>query len=140
MAQFFKKRRRGNPGPSKNELKVRRRREADNPGAAGRPLAEEFPGVQGMTLQLDFLTPQRQVLDQQTHAFGAEDVPALEIECLGRCVGEGTFDLTDKIRDAVTARRTMAQFSDVCAARPFPGNSETCGFLLQTTLRLEFGA
>lgn len=122
------------PGPSKNELKVRRRRADANEAAQQRPLSEEIPGVQRVTLQLDFLTPQRQVLDQQTHVFNAADTADFTAECLGRCGGTGIFDLSEKVQQAVNARQRTLQSTDLCAERISPGSSETCGFQLQSTI------
>ncbi|MBL0349089.1 MAG: hypothetical protein IPP68_01770 [Elusimicrobia bacterium] len=130
MAQFFKKRRRGAPGPSKNELKVRRRRADANEAAQQRPLSEEIPGVQRVTLQLDFLTPQRQVLDQQTHVFNAADTADFTAECLGRCGGTGIFDLSDKVQQAVNARQRTLQSTDLARSgfSPAPARPAASNF------------
>lgn len=138
MPPFYKKRRRSGPGPNKNELKVRRRNEADNPNAGRRPLSAEFPGVEQMTLQMEFLTPQGQILDEQKRVFEADDFPELLVECMGRCGGEGVFDLSEPIHRGVADRNTHPLSALVCAHRLYPGAPDTCGAQLRTRIDLRF--
>jgi hypothetical protein len=139
MPPFYKKRRRTGPsGPNKNELKVIRRNEADHRESARRPLGEAFHGVQKISLHMEFLTPQSQILDEQTRAFTANDFPNFLVECMGRCSGDGLFDLTPKIETAVAAREHRLQTSDICGHRIYPGSPDICGFRLQSKIDIAY--
>lgn len=137
MPPFFKKRRRAKPGPSKNELKVKRREREDNE-APEQTLEQRWPGVRSITVKLEFFTHQGHLMDEQTIRFGPTDVPDFEIECQGRCGGDGLFDLSEKIGQAVASGQSTVIGNDLCAVPVFPGTRETCSLQLKSKVDLGY--
>lgn len=130
MAQFYKPKRRKAPGPSKNEIKVRRGMEADQMARSAGLLKDRFPFVQKLSIQLDFLTPQGHLMDQQTRVFNPPDACDFAVSCPGRC-GRGSFDLAAKVRAVLESRQGRSDSSGTCAETLYPGSKEICGFNLR---------
>ena len=131
MAQFFKsKRRRGGGGPNKNEKKVMREKQAENQARFARPLSEMYPSVQRLSIQLEFLTPQQHLFDRQVRVFEPSNACDFSVPCLGRCGGQGSFDLESKVSQVISARQTVSTGSGTCQERLYLG-PEICGFRLQ---------
>jgi hypothetical protein len=134
MPQPFKpRRRRGPAGPNKNEKKVLR----EERSRGGVTLGQMFPTVQKLTVQVDFLTPQEELLDQQTLTFGARDVFGLTLPCQGRC-GSGEFDLSGKVRSVVETRQTQAEGRGVCQEPLFNGSKDPCGFHMRCRIDVSY--
>src|SRR5512135_2279678 len=117
MQPSFKRRRRPHAGPTKNELKVRRREEAKNRAAQQRPLGEAFPGLARLSMTLQFTSNDRRPLDEAKRDVSAADVGEFTAECPGRCRFMGLFDLEPRIKAAVAARETSVQASELCQER-----------------------
>ncbi|MDD5656431.1 MAG: hypothetical protein PHF00_04155, partial [Elusimicrobia bacterium] len=99
MARYFKKRRK-NSGPNKNEEKVMRAAEARSQGG----FASSLPGVLRLRLNMRFLSPQSQLLDEKNLNLGPSDACSFEVACPGRC-GSGVFDFSEAAANAARARQ-----------------------------------
>jgi hypothetical protein len=100
-------------------------------------LGQMFPTVQKLSLQVDFLTPQEELMDQKTMTFGAQDVFALTVPCQGRC-GRGEFDLSAKVRSVVEALQTRAEGRAVCPEPLFNGSTDPCGFHMRCRIDVAY--
>lgn len=128
---FYRKKRRHKPGPSKNEMKVWRGREAERQVRSAGTLRERFPWVQKLTVQLDFFTPQQLLLEKESRMFGPPDPCLFSAPCPGRCGGRGSFDLAAKVQAVVESRQPQGTGAGVCRELLYPGSAEICGFRLQ---------
>lgn len=139
MPPFFRrKRRRGPPGPSKNEKKVLRSQEAQRLTRLAGLINEKFPFLQHLTLELDFITPQQHPLEQQTLVFNPTDTHDFMVPCPGRCAGKGSFDLTDKINSAIQNRQTSAQENEICNEPIDDESPDLCGFQLRCNMKASY--
>lgn len=132
MARFFKKRARPS-GPNKNEQKVMRNQGAGRTG----PLAQAYPGVANLSIKLQFIGPQQQVIDSQERAFGPSDPCDLSVPCPGRC-GSGAFDLAAKIAAVIEGRQDAADAGGVCQEPLYAGSAEMCGLRLQCRIQISY--
>jgi len=137
MAQFYKPKRRKAPGPSKNEMKVRRGMEADQMTRSAGVMKDRFPAVQKLSIQLDFLTPQGHLMDQQTRVFTPADACDFAVPCPGRC-GRGSFDLAAKVRVVLESRQGRSDSSGTCAETLYPGSKEICGSQLRCRMEAAY--
>lgn len=135
MAQFFK--RRAKPGPSKNEQKVERSREAARTASRAGVLGQRFPSVERLSVELAFSTPEGHALDNQKRAYRATDPCDFSVPCLGRC-GGGTFDLAAKIEAVVTARERLSESNGTCQQSLYAGSPDVCGCRLSCRIEVSY--
>ncbi len=139
MPAFFKpRRRRTNSGPNKNEAKVLRRAQAEREARSAGTLKDRFPTVERLVIGLDFITPQQLFFEQETRDFGAADPFDLSVTCPGRCRGEGTFDIVDKIDSVIQARQKRVEATAVCRQPIYFGAAEVCDFKLQVKIDVTY--
>ena len=131
---FYGKRRKP-AGPSKNEQKIQRN-EAEARRAGGR-LAQQFPTVERITIALQFLGPQGQVLGEEKRVFKVTDAPDFSASCPGRC-GGGKFNLEAKVASVVEARQPAAEANGTCQEPLYAGAAEVCGTRLQTKIEVAY--
>ncbi|MEK7288313.1 MAG: hypothetical protein AAB091_07130, partial [Elusimicrobiota bacterium] len=86
----------------------------------------------------DFITPQQYPLESQTRVFGPADACDFLVPCPGRCAGEGSFDLTDKIRLAIEARRQNGEEKGVCGESIALGSPDACGLQMRCTIETAY--
>ncbi|HVE12845.1 MAG TPA: hypothetical protein VNI01_05585 [Elusimicrobiota bacterium] len=135
MAGYFKKRRR-NDGPSKNEEKVQRNQRRS---ASSGTLAERFPTVSRLSVKISFLDNQGHPLEERSLSWGPEDACELTLNCMGRC-GVGTFDLSEKVRQAVEATLPETSAAGACAQTLYAGLPDQCGCQLRCVFQLAYAA
>ena len=136
MAGVYRKKRR-HAGPSKNEEKVSRSKEAEFLNRASNSLGARFPSVVRMTVRLDFLGPQQQLLSQETRAFGPGDPCEFSAPCPGTC-GVGNFDLAAKIAKVIEAGEAVSESSGVCQERLFAGSAAACNCQLRCRVEIVY--
>ncbi len=136
MAQFFKKRR-GKGGPSKNEQKVARGREAANRTRMAGTVGQRFPALERLTVKLEFISPQGQTVDTQSRGLGPDDAYEFSVPCPGRC-GQGSYDLAAKIQAVIEAREGMSESSGQCRVPTYPGSPEVCGYQLKCRIEATY--
>lgn len=123
---FFKKKKR-KPGPSKNEEKLRRARDARAEEQAAGTLAERFPSVRSVMVKLSVSTPQGVVLAESSETYGPDDYFQFEADCPGSC-GSGKFDFSAVLADALQNGRASGTAQLVCAEQSYGGGpGGTCG-------------
>jgi hypothetical protein len=139
MAGFYRsKKRRGRPGPSKNEEKVMRREaEARREKSAAR-LGDLFPAVQSVSLSWKFVTPQQETYDEGARALTAADACDLVLPCPGRCRGQGAFDLTARLRSLADSGRERGEELAVCREPLYAGSPQLCDFRLECRLQVTY--
>lgn len=137
MPGYFKKRRRPRAGPNKNEEKVLRRKELEGRERAAGTLQERYPSVERLSIQLVFLSPQHQTLEQDTRVFGQSDPCDFQVSCPGRC-GVGSFNLEAKINKVVTDRQTTSESSGKCQEPLYGGSSDLCGCELRCKMEIDY--
>lgn len=136
MARYFKKRR--PVGPSKNEEKLQRNREAEARERNLGRLVDQFPQVEQMTIHLDLLSPQQHSLaEPETRVFKSEDRVDLSVPCPGRC-GQGSFNLAGKVTALVEGHETKAEASGICQEPLFAGASDVCGVRLACKIEVQY--
>lgn len=108
---YFKKRRKA--GPSKNELKLARARQAEASERAAGVVRSNFPSVQKLDIELTFLSEQGQVLEQQKISLGPDDPCVFEADCPGMC-GSGSFDFSTKVEQTVLAHSEHSEGAALC--------------------------
>lgn len=141
MPGFFRrKKRKGPQGPNKNEKKVLRSQETERLAKSAEVISELFPSIQRLSLQLDFITPQKLQLERQTLVFSPNDACDFLVPCPGRCGGEGFFDLVDKIKSVIEARGKTVEETGVCQESIYPGSPETCGFQLRCKIEAAYSS
>jgi hypothetical protein len=140
MSPFHKKRRQPRPGPNKNQKKVMRGQEAGQLAHSAGLLRDQFPAVDQLAIQLEFITPQHDLFEKESRVFGPSDVCDLSVPCLGRCEGRGQFDLAGRIRSLVESRQTRADSSGICQQSPLAGSTTLCGFRLNCRIEIAYRA
>ena len=124
MPGIYRKKRR-NAGPSKNEEKVERARQAERLQGGANLLSVRFPDVQSLTVKLTFSGAQGQFLADESRTFGPQDPCSFAVPCPGRC-GVGSFDLAAKIGAIVTNHELESRSSGVCQEKLFAGAADMC--------------
>ncbi|MBI5624268.1 MAG: hypothetical protein HY924_10845 [Elusimicrobia bacterium] len=132
---YFKKRR--NPGPSKNELKVQRNEEEDRRTRSGDTLARRFPDVQRLSIRLEIRGPQSQLFSEESRVFNPPDRCNFAVACPGRC-GGGTFNLEAKLESVLDSRQTASESSGVCQNPIYAGAAEVCGCRLSCKIEASY--
>lgn len=124
MAQQYRKKKRV-AGPSKNEEKVQRSREAEAMLGRGNSLSARYPNVRGVTVKLAFSGEQGQSFGDETRSYGPNDPCDFAVPCPGRC-GVGSFDLAGKIDAMIEAHEPESKSSGVCQQQLFAGQNCNC--------------
>ncbi|MBI5202921.1 MAG: hypothetical protein HY925_15115 [Elusimicrobia bacterium] len=136
MARYFKKRR--PVGPSKNEQKLQRNREAEARERNVGRLADAFPQVDRLTVNLELMSPQQQALaEPETRIFGPDDRVELSVPCPGRC-GQGSFNLAGKVQAMVESSQSRAEATGICQEPLFAGASDVCGVKLLCKIEVQY--
>ena len=136
MNGTYRKRRR-NTGPSKNEEKVSRSKQIENRNRSSNSLGARYPLVSQLTICLDFLGPQQQVLGQEKRVFSSLDICNFSTPCPGKC-GVGEFDLAAKIDLVIAAHELVSESSGVCQERLYVGSRDICGCQLKCRLDIVY--
>jgi hypothetical protein len=131
---FYGKRRKP-AGPSKNEQKVQRN-EAEARRHSGN-MSQRFPQVERLTISLQFLTPQGQILEEQKRVFKGSDAPDFSAPCPGRC-GGGKFNLDAKVAGVVEARQPAAEATGLCQEPLYANSPDSCGARLQCKIEVSY--
>lgn len=134
MATHYKKRR-GHSGPSKNEEKVMRAKNALRQAVSGGALGARFPSVMRLSVRLVFLNAQQHVLEEKTLSLGLSDPCRFTVPCPGRC-GVGVFDFTAKLESGVLAGDAVVEAGGKCQQPLYAGSPEVCG--CEVKCRMEF--
>lgn len=141
MPGFFKSnRRRTNAGPNKNEKKVLRGQKTERLARSVGLIKERFPSIKSLSVQLEFITPQRDIYERQSRLFGPDDVCDFSAACPGRCGGQGTFDVAAKVRTLVETRQTHTEGTGICREPLYAGSSDVCGFQLHCRVEAVYAA
>ena len=129
MAGIYRKKRR-NAGPSKNEEKVERARQAEALTRGSNSLTARFPDVKSIKVALFFTGPQGQSLGEETRTYNPQDPCDFAVPCPGLC-GVGSFDLAAKIGQIVLAHEMVSESGGVCQERLHAGAGGPCGCALK---------
>ena len=136
MARYFKKRR--PVGPSKNEEKLQRSREAEARERSLGRLADTFPQVTRLSVQLELLSPQNAPLsERETRVFNPDDKCDFSVPCPGRC-GQGSFNLAAKLQAVVEAHEPASQSSGTCQEPLYAGSPDVCGVRLNCQIEVRY--
>lgn len=136
MPGIYRKKKR-NTGPSKNEEKVERARQAKNLLGSGNSLGSRYPQARSLTVVLTFSGPQGQPFGQETRTFNPQDPCDFAVPCPGRC-GVGSFDLAGKIDAVMTAQEPESKASGVCQEVLFAGAADVCGCKLDCAISVAY--
>ncbi|MBI4377063.1 MAG: hypothetical protein HY549_11510 [Elusimicrobia bacterium] len=132
MASFGK--RRPKPGPSKNEQKALRTERA----RLAALLKDRYPSLQRLTIQLEFLTPQKQSFDRQKRELSPDSVCDLSVPCPG--CNSGSFDLAAKVQAVIVAHEALSESGGICQERAFAEAKAICGFELRCRIEALYKA
>jgi hypothetical protein len=132
---FFPKRKR-KAGPSKNEEKVRRARDAEAQTQAAGTLSSRFPALRGLKLRLTFKGAQGQLLQEDDIALKPNDAFEIGADCPGRC-GSGHFDFVAAVSDALGRAQDSGAAELSCAETLYGGSPNPCGCLARCEFTTE---
>ncbi|MFH1724813.1 MAG: hypothetical protein ABII00_09345 [Elusimicrobiota bacterium] len=135
MARYRKRRR--IVGASKNEKKVQRRRVAGFEPANASLLREIHPSVTRLTIQLRFISPEQQLVGEETRTFSPQDPCNFASACPGSC-GTGAFDVEAKIGEMVETNETHAESTGRCERERFGGIPQPCGYELHCEIDIAY--
>jgi hypothetical protein len=136
MPGFYRKKRR-KTGPSKNEEKVQRGRDADDEARAAGTLASRFPAVRGVKVKITVTSAQGVVLDETDDLIGPNDAFQIGADCPGRC-GSGSFDFAEQVAASLTKLEEQGSFEVACAEPLYGGGPEACGSTAKCEFEAEF--
>lgn len=136
MPGFYRKKKR-KTGPSKNEMKVQRGRDAENEAHAAGTLATRFPAVRGIKIKITVTSPQGVVLDETDDLIGPNDAFQIGSDCPGRC-GSGSFDFAEQVAASLTKLEEQGAFEIACAEPLYGGGPEACGSTAKCEFEAEF--
>lgn len=122
-AQYRKKKRVA--GPSKNEEKVERHRQAELMGRSTNSLGARYPDVRKLTVTLTFTGAQGQNLGEESRSYGPQDPADFAVPCPGMC-GVGSFDLAGKVAQVLESRLESSEASGVCQQKLQTGSDCAC--------------
>lgn len=135
MAGYFKKRRIA--GPSKNEQKLTRQRDAAAAVHNAARLGVAYPTVKRVNIHLVFLSPQQHTLDEKRLSLGPNDAIVLTADCPGRC-GSAKFDLSAKLESVVASRVPAAEASAKCPEPLYADSPDACGVEIRCKVEIEY--
>ncbi len=124
MAFFPKKKRK--VGPSKNDEKVRRARDAEAQAQAAGTLSTRFPALRGLTLRYVFKNLQGVVLGEEDVALSPADAFQLGADCPGAC-GTGRFDFSATVIEALGRAQDSGAVELACRESLYGGGATPCG-------------
>lgn len=136
MAGFFKKRKVAH-GPNKNEQKVMRGRRAEDEARQAGVLGARFPFLKNLRIHLVFLDANQRMIDEKRLALRSTDAAIFSVSCPGRC-GQGTFDFSGKVAEAVDRRLPVSECGAKCGEPLYAGSAETCGLQIKCRLELDY--
>lgn len=134
MADFYRKRK-VKPGPSKNEQKVMRSRESEAANRSTPTLKSLYPPVDRLTIHLEFRSPQKAPLGNETRVFNANDPCRFTAPCPGTC-GVGSFNLAAKIGKVVETAAAASEGTGVCQEQG--GAAGVCGCELKVRMEVVY--
>lgn len=124
-------------GPSKNEEKVERARQAEAMSRGGNLLSARYPEVKSITVRLSFLGAQQQSLGEETRSYQPSDPCDFAVPCPGLC-GVGSFDLAGKVAAVITEHQDVSEGSGVCQERLHAGAGGPCGASLKCRVEVAY--
>ena len=136
MPGFYRKKRR-KAGPSKNEQKVQRGRDAEAQTHAAGTLSSRFPAVRGVKVRIVVTSPQGVVLDETDALIGPNDPFQIEADCPGRC-GSGSYDFAEDVAQSLTKLEEQGAVEAACDEPLYGGGPDKCGCVAKCEFAAEF--
>jgi hypothetical protein len=136
MPGFYRKKKR-KTGPSKNEQKVQRGRDAEAETNAAGTLSSRFPSVRGVKVRIVVTSPQNVVLDESEDLIGPNDPFQVGADCPGRC-GTGSFDFAEVLAASLGRLDERGETSATCAEPLYGGGPDACGCVAKCQFEAEF--
>jgi hypothetical protein len=136
MPGFYPKKRR-KAGPSKNEEKVQRGREAEAEARAAGTLSTRFPAVRGVKVRITVTSPQGVTLAENEDLLSPEDPFQISADCPGRC-GSGSFDFAEMVAQSLSRRDEQGSAQVACVEPLYGGGPENCGCIAKCDFAAEF--
>ncbi|MBI5629922.1 MAG: hypothetical protein HY921_03445 [Elusimicrobia bacterium] len=136
MAGHFKKRR-GPQGPNKNQEKVLRARNAENPARLVGLLGSKFPSVKQMRIHLTFMDARQHILEERDLSLAPSDAAIFTVPCPGRC-GHGTFNFALKAAETIAAQFPLSESGAKCPEALYASSVETCGCEIKCRMEIEY--
>ncbi len=136
MPGFYRKKRR-KTGPSKNDEKVARGREALAESQSAGTLSSRFPTVRAIKFRIAVVSPQGVTLDETEDQLGADDAFIVEADCPGRC-GSGSYDFSEIVAASVSKLEDHGTAQIACAEPLYGGGPESCGCIAKLEFQTEF--
>ncbi len=136
MPGFYRKKRR-KAGPSKNDEKVQRGRQAEADAHAAGTLSSRFPAVRGIKFRIAVISPQGVTLEENEDLLGPNDAFQLSVDCPGRC-GSGSFDFASAVADALSRGDERGAAEIPCGESLYGGGPEACGCVAKCEFTAEF--
>lgn len=129
---FFKKKR-GRPGPSKNEQKVRRSAEVERQERASGTLASRYPGLKQLTIEADFFSPLGTPLEHRSTKIKPQDIFNVALACPGQC-GRAHFLLDAAVEEMTASGKQSTQGVLICEEPLYTGPGAICSCKVQYTV------
>lgn len=136
MPGFYRKKKR-KVGPSKNDEKVQRGRDAEAEAQSAGTLASRFPGVRSLRVKITVTSPQGVVLEENEDQLDANDPFQIGADCPGRC-GSGSYDFAEAVSAALSKREDSGAAEAVCAEPLYGGGPENCGCAAKCEFEADF--
>lgn len=136
MQPIYRKKKR-NTGPSKNEEKIERGRQAEAMNRQSNSLGARYPSVNNLVVHLAFLGAQQQSLGEETRKYGQNDPCDFAVPCPGMC-GVGSFDLAAKISAVIGNQEERSEGGGTCQERLHAGTGPACGCSLKCRVEVSY--
>jgi hypothetical protein len=136
MPGFYRKKRR-KTGPSKNDEKVQRGREAEAQEHAAGTLTSRFPGVRGVKVRIAVTSPQGVVLEENEELIGPNDAFIIQADCPGRC-GSGSYEFAELVAASLTKLEEHGVADIACVEPLYGGGPDKCGCVAKCEFEAEF--
>ena len=136
MPGFYRKKRR-KAGPSKNDEKVQRGRQAEAEAHAAGTVSSRFPALRGIKVRIAVISPQGVTLEENEDLLGPNDPFQIDIDCPGRC-GSGSFDFAPAVADALSRGDEQGALEIPCGETLYGGGPEACGCVAKCEFAAEF--
>lgn len=124
-------------GPSKNEEKVERARQAELMSRGSNSIGTRYPQVRALKVLLSFTGAQGQSLGEETRTYGPQDPADFTVSCPGMC-GVGSFDLASKVAQVVESLSEVSEGTGICKESLQTG--QPCGCSLKARLEVSYRA
>lgn len=121
---FYPKKRR-KPGPSKNDEKVQRARQAEAQTRAAGTLATRLPGLSALEVRLTFKAANGVILAEDGLTLAAGDSFQLDADCPGAC-GVGRFDFAPALAEAISRGQDSGAVELACREPLYGGGGAPC--------------